>query len=119
MADHFFSGGQMPSKTLFGSFNEHLSIDREWVINGNHYAKTCRAWLDQFDQVRSSLRHTLKSEIPIPFAQFVLEWRLFFMACEELFAYNKGKEWHVYHYRLKPVHSTRSQHQLSSKETQL
>ena len=68
--------------------------------SGVHYAKTCRAWLENQDSAASSLNGILartygESEV----ARWNNRWRLFFMACEELFAFDNGNEWFVSHYR--------------------
>ena len=101
MTRHFFRGGIMPSEDLLAQFNQHLSIQRQWRINGNHYARTCEAWLNNLDRQRTSVKK-LFSIANIPDIQ-IQRWRIFFMACAELFAYRQGMEWGVAHYLLTPV----------------
>lgn len=103
MGRYFFTGGMMPSVDLLPTActSLHLVSQRKW--NGLHYAKTCRAWLENQDRAKHALRSTLaktygKSET----VRWHNRWRLFFMACEELFAFDGGNEWFVSHYLFKP-----------------
>jgi len=105
MTRHFFRGGMMPAENLLAQFNEHLQIEQQWQVNGVHYARTCEAWLQNLDRQVKRSQEILRS------AGFSAEqlqrWRIFFMACAELFAYQNGTEWKVAHYLLTParVHS--------------
>ena len=102
MSRHFFSGGIMPSADLPLLFPEHLNIEKRWQWNGNHYAKTCRAWLELMDSRRSVVMPILEDTYGEEDAgRWWMRWRMFFMACEELFRFNKGEEWFVSHYRFK------------------
>ena len=102
MSRHFFSGGIMPSADLPLLFPEHLNIERRWHWNGNHYAKTCRAWLELMDSRRNVVMPILEETYGRENAgRWWMRWRMFFMACEELFRFNKGEEWFVSHYRFK------------------
>ncbi|MBL4681958.1 MAG: class I SAM-dependent methyltransferase [Pseudomonadales bacterium] len=99
MAEHFFTGGLMPSYDLPLAIESDLNLENRWIVNGKHYAKTNRAWLDQLDSNQDQILNILKkSKDPTPEIIQMNRWRIFFMACEELFAYNQGKEWHVGHY---------------------
>ena len=102
MSRHFFSGGIMPSADLPLLFPEHLNIERRWHWNGMHYAKTCRAWLELMDSRRRVVMPILEDTYGRADAgRWWMRWRMFFMACEELFRFNKGEEWFVSHYRFK------------------
>ena len=102
MSRHFFSGGIMPSADLPLLFPEHLNIEKRWQWNGLHYAKTCRAWLELMDSRRSVIMPILEDTYGRADAgRWWMRWRMFFMACEELFRFNKGEEWFVSHYRFK------------------
>ena len=100
MSRHFFSGGMMPSADLPLMFPEHLSIEKRWHWNGSHYAKTCRAWLERMDARRADIMPILAETYGENEAgRWWMRWRMFFMACEELFRFNGGNEWFVSHYR--------------------
>jgi cyclopropane-fatty-acyl-phospholipid synthase len=99
MSRHFFSGGIMPSADLPLRFPEHLNIDKRWHWNGQHYAKTCNAWLRKMDASEESIRPVLAACYGEENTSLWWQrWRIFFMACAELFDYDEGNEWYVGHY---------------------
>ncbi|MEM8982723.1 MAG: cyclopropane-fatty-acyl-phospholipid synthase family protein [Pseudomonadota bacterium] len=101
MARHFFSGGIMPSFDIFSHFTDHLIVDEQWVVNGRHYEKTSNAWLAELDRHADQALPILGAANPREHpARLLQRWRMFFMACAELFGLNGGKDWFVGHYRL-------------------
>jgi cyclopropane-fatty-acyl-phospholipid synthase len=102
MARNFFTGGLMPSDHLLLRFPEHLFVEERWRVNGMHYARTAEAWLENLDRNRGVAKKLFaKAYGPGVARRKVVEWRLFFMACAELFAHGGGNEWMVSHYRLR------------------
>lgn len=106
MARWFFSGGTMPNLDLFQDCSEAVgTVDRQ-VVNGLHYARTLRAWLRNLDRQRDAVRSLFRTVYGEGAADlWVARWRLFFIACEELFAYRAGREWVVAHHLLAPADS--------------
>jgi len=99
MSKHFFSGGMMPSDELPLRFQDHLRLVSRWRWNGMHYSRTAEAWLTNLDKRRSAALAVLGGAHGEPAAaQWLQRWRMFFMACAEMFAYNQGAEWWVGHY---------------------
>jgi len=99
MSRHFFSGGIMPSVDLPLRFQRHLKVESTWRWNGQHYAKTCRAWLQNADARREEILPVLAATYGESEAErWYMRWRMFFMACEELFRHGSGDEWFVGHY---------------------
>lgn len=99
MSRHFFSGGIMPSADLPLRFPENLNIDQRWHWNGQHYARTCNAWLDNMDNNEGAIMPIFADCYGDANASLWWQrWRIFFMACAELFDYDEGREWFVGHY---------------------
>lgn len=106
MGRHFFTGGTMPSEGLFGQFADDLNIQRQWRVNGLHYWRTCESWLANLDQHREVLLSLFRRDCTLKEAKRrVQRWRMFFMACAELFRYRSGEEWFVAHYLFENVGS--------------
>jgi cyclopropane-fatty-acyl-phospholipid synthase len=105
MARHFFTAGLMPSFGFLGHFNRDLVVRRQWQIDGRHYARTCEDWLANLDAKRAELLSLFAMRYGRAQAYVRLQrWRMFFMACAELFGFNRGSEWFVEHYLLEPCH---------------
>ncbi len=104
MGRHFFTGGMMPSEDLFSHFDDDLVIERQWRVSGLHYWRTCEAWLENLDRNRSAIMARLRQDLSAREAsRNVQRWRMFFMACAELFRYRGGDEWFVAHYLFQNV----------------
>ncbi|MCB1773498.1 MAG: class I SAM-dependent methyltransferase [Gammaproteobacteria bacterium] len=100
MSRHFFAGGMMPSADLPLRVHSPFTLERRWFWSGEHYARTCNAWLERMDARRSELRPLFEQTYGRDFAGLWWQrWRMFFMACAVLFAYRDGQEWFVAHYR--------------------
>ena len=103
MARYFFTGGIMPSASLLRSFSQDMMVTREWPVNGVHYQKTLEAWLENLDQQSAQARRVLTGVYPQAQVDIWLQrWRIFMMACSELFGFADGEEWRVGHYLLEP-----------------
>ncbi|HMP74914.1 MAG TPA: cyclopropane-fatty-acyl-phospholipid synthase family protein [Kiritimatiellia bacterium] len=103
MARYFFTGGIMPSFDLLSRFDRDLVQIDAWKVNGVHYARTLEAWLQRQDTQRATLWPLFVQTYGADHAQkWWVYWRLFYLACAELFAYRGGAEWYVGHYLFKP-----------------
>jgi cyclopropane-fatty-acyl-phospholipid synthase len=100
MARYFFTGGNMPGDELLLRFQEDLRVEKHWRLNGVHYSKTLEAWLRLQDEKRATVlalfekTYGSRKEALLWFQR----WRIFYMACSELFKYEGGEQWMVSHY---------------------
>jgi len=103
IAQHFFTGGIMPSHALAAQFPDLFTVEQSWRWSGTHYARTARDWLARFDANVVEI-NTVLAEVYGPDAKlWQRRWRLFYLAVEGLFGHAKGEEWGVSHYRLSPA----------------
>jgi cyclopropane-fatty-acyl-phospholipid synthase len=99
MSRYFFSGGMMPSDDLALRFQDELRFLQRWRWDGRHYESTANAWLANLDRNRMQALQVLGATYgAAEAARWLQRWRLFFMACAELFGYRDGQEWWVSHY---------------------
>ena len=87
----------MPSEELMDQFAGPVELEKRWRLSGRHYERTALAWLANMDdrelEVKAILRQTYGSDSE----RWYHRWRMFFLACAELFGYNDGEEWFVSH----------------------
>ena len=102
MARHFFTGGIMPSEDLPRRYDDHLEVVDQWRVNGLHYSQTLEAWLDAMDLNRTVLIPVFAATYGDDAERWFARWRMFFMACSELFRYRGGNEWFVAHTLMRP-----------------
>jgi len=99
MSKYFFTGGIMPSDDLMFYFNENMIVENHWQVSGTHYSKTSEAWLANMDKHKAEIMPLFEETYGKDKAvKWWVYWRLFYLACAELWNYNGGNEWIVSHY---------------------
>ncbi len=98
MTRTFFEGGMMPSRGLIHALAGPFAVEAEWTVSGTHYARTAEAWLRNLDAQRDTVATIFAAHYGAAHTQrWLTRWRLFFLACAELFGYRDGREWQVAH----------------------
>ncbi len=103
IAQHFFTGGIMPSEHLASHFPDLFAVDEQWWWPGSHYARTARLWLENYDRHIDRIIPVLRKTYGKDWRLWLRRWRLFFLATEGLFGHKGGDPWGVVHVRLKPA----------------
>jgi cyclopropane-fatty-acyl-phospholipid synthase len=107
MAQHFFTGGMMPSDDLLLYFQRDLRVREHWRFSGAEYQKTAEAWLCNLDHHRQEIFQlfskayatgTNKIQRNAEALRWLVRWRVFFMAYAELWGFCKESKWIVAHY---------------------
>ena len=100
MGRYFFTGGLMPSADTLLHFQDDLRLEQRWLLPGTHYERTANHWLENQDRNRDEVLRVLAAAYGAQdAARWHQRWRMFWMACAELFGYAGGNEWLVAHYR--------------------
>jgi cyclopropane-fatty-acyl-phospholipid synthase len=103
IAQHFFTGGIMPSHGLLRHFPDCFMVEQDWRWSGLHYQKTAMDWLARFDANRQEIDRILGDVYGPDAALWRQRWRLFYLATAGLFGHASGDEWGVSHYLLRPA----------------
>ncbi len=99
MSKYFFTGGMMPAHELFPQFQDDLRLVQDWKINGRHYAQTAEHWLQNMDAHRAEIMPLFVQTYGTGAAsKWWAYWRVFYLACAELWWFRSGEEWLVSHY---------------------
>ncbi|TNJ33448.1 SAM-dependent methyltransferase [Arenimonas terrae] len=100
MGRYFFTGGLMPAADTLLHFQDDLALEQRWLVPGTHYQRTADHWLQNQDHHREEVMAVLTEAYgAAEAARWFQRWRMFWMACAELFGYSGGDEWLVAHYR--------------------
>ena len=103
MSRYFFTGGMMPSFDLVDHLDTPFEVEERWLVEGTHYARTSEDWVRNLERHRAEVLPVLARTYGADQAGVWFQrWRIFFLACAELFAFDRGREWVVCHQLLRP-----------------
>jgi cyclopropane-fatty-acyl-phospholipid synthase len=102
IAQHFFTGGIMPSHGLLRVLDVPFTVAEDWRWSGDHYRRTAELWLHNYDANVAAIGSILRQVYGRDAALWGRRWRLFFLATAGLFGACGGAEWGISHYALRP-----------------
>jgi cyclopropane-fatty-acyl-phospholipid synthase len=103
MSRYFFTGGIMPSDDLLLYFQRDVELVNHWNICGRHYGQTAKHWLQNMDSHEPEIRQIFRETYgPGNETKWWVYWRVFYLACAELWNFRGGNEWLVSHYLFRP-----------------
>lgn len=106
MSQYFFTGGMMPCSDLLERLDTPFEVEQRWDVNGTNYARTAEDWLVNLEANRREVIQLFGETYgPGNAKMWYHRWRIFFLACAELFGFGDGSEWIVSHARLRPKQS--------------
>ena len=103
IAQHFFTGGVMPSRGLMRQFPDLFRVEREWTWNGVNYQRTADHWLANMDANADRVMELMRETYGADATLWRRRWRRFYLATAGLFGNDGGNTWAVTHYLLKPA----------------
>lgn len=103
IAQHFFTGGVMPSHGLMRQYADLFEIEQDWRWSGVHYQRTALDWLANMDGQPEAVGRIMRDVYGDQAQLWTRRWRRFYLATAGLFGDSDGREWGVSHYRLRAV----------------
>jgi len=97
----------MASHDLLSYFQSDVTLIRSWYVDGRHYSRTLEDWIKRQDQNAKAGLTELENDAQAKGLskeegrKAFYRFRVFYIACSELFALNNGQEWGVGHYLFK------------------
>lgn len=98
MTEFFLPRGVFPSANFVRYFSRDLAVANTWVLSGAHYARTARAWLTNLETHQEMLGELLTRTYGRDGPMWLARWRVFLLACEELYSFRQGSDWFVVHH---------------------
>ena len=107
MSEHFFTGGMMPCSDLVRRVEGPFESVESWTVPGEHYARTSEDWIKKMERNKKPILEVFRACYGTKDAgMWYQRWRVFFLACAELFGFDGGDEWVVAHHLLRPLAHT-------------
>ena len=103
IAQHFFTGGVMPSHGLMRQYEDLFEVEQDWRWSGVHYQRTALDWLANMDGQPEAVGRIMRDVYGDQAQLWTRRWRRFYLATAGLFGDSDGREWGVSHYRLRAV----------------
>ncbi|MDJ0727962.1 MAG: class I SAM-dependent methyltransferase [Prochloraceae cyanobacterium] len=88
MQKYIFPYARVWQYDVIPNCNKHLKTVNKWYINGLNYARTLRAWLENFDRHQDIIK-TL--DFGQDYAKFRRIWRFYLILCAAYFEAGEGK----------------------------